>query len=85
MATSNKIFVGNLSYSAKPEDLEQAFASFGTIHDVKIVIDRATGKSRGFGFVTFDTESEAKAALQMDQQNILDRKVRVNEAREKDK
>jgi RNA recognition motif-containing protein len=80
---SNKIFVGNLSYSANTADLEEAFRDFGTIQDVKIVKDRATGKSRGFGFVTFSTEDEAKRAIAMDGKEVNGRKIRVNEARDK--
>ena len=80
---SNKIFVGNLSYTADPTDLEEAFREFGNIQDVKIVKDRATGKSRGFGFVTFGSADEAKRALTMDGKDVSGRKIRVNEARDK--
>lgn len=80
---SNKIFVGNLSYSANPADLEEAFREFGSIQDVKIVKDRATGKSRGFGFITFSSADEAKRALTMNEKDVLGRKIRVNEARDK--
>lgn len=80
---SNKIFVGNLSYTANPADLEEAFRDFGNIQDVKIVKDRATGKSRGFGFVTFASAEEAKQALTMDGKEVQGRKIRVNEARDK--
>lgn len=79
----NKIFVGNLSYTATPADLEDAFRDFGNIQNVNIVKDRATGKSRGFGFVTFATEDEAKQALTMDGRDVQGRKVRVNLARDK--
>ena len=80
---STKIFVGNLSYSANPTDLEEAFRNFGSIQDVKIVKDRTTGKSRGFGFVTFGSSDDAKQALAMDGKEIQGRKIRVNEARDK--
>lgn len=80
---SNKIFVGNLSYGANPADLEEAFKDFGNIQDVKIVRDRASGKSRGFGFITFTTDEEAKQALAMDGKEVQGRKIRVNEARDK--
>lgn len=83
---SNKIFVGNLSYTASTTDLEEAFRDFGEVVDAKIVKDRATGKSRGFGFVTFNSDEDAKkAALAMDGKEISGRKIRVNEARDKDK
>lgn len=80
---SNKIFVGNLSYTASPTDLEEAFREFGSIQDVKIVKDRATGKSRGFGFVSFASAEEAKRALTMDGKDVSGRKIRVSEARDK--
>lgn len=83
--TSNKVFVGNLAYTAKPEDLKEAFTTFGEVIDAKIVNDRATGKSRGFGFVTFENAEAAQAALQMDGKTVHDRKIRVSEARDKDK
>ena len=80
---SNKVFVGNLSYTADPADLEEAFREFGNIQDVKIVRDRASGKSRGFGFITFSSDEEAKQALTMDGKEVQGRKIRVNEARDK--
>lgn len=80
---SNKIFVGNLSYSADPSELESLFKEFGEIQDVKIVKDRDTGRSRGFGFITFATADEAKKALSMDGKEISGRKIRVNLAEDK--
>lgn len=80
---SNKIFVGNLSYSADPSDLENAFKEFGEIQDVKIVKDRDTGRSRGFGFITFATAEQAKQALSMDGKEVQGRKLRVNLAQDK--
>ncbi len=79
---SNKIFVGNLAYSAAPADLEEIFNGYN-IQDVKIVTDRLTGKSRGFGFITFASAEEAKQALTLDGREIHGRKIRVNEARDK--
>lgn len=80
--SSNKIFVGNLAYSAAPADLEEIFNGYN-IQDVKIVTDRLTGKSRGFGFITFASAEEAKQALTLDGREIHGRKIRVNEARDK--
>lgn len=80
---TNKIFVGNISYGAVASDLESAFAGFGEIQDIKIAKDRVTGKSRGFGFVTFTSADDAKKALTMDGKELDGRKIRVNVAREK--
>lgn len=80
---ANKIFIGNLSYSASPEDLKTEFAKYGSIKDARIVRDHASGKSRGFGFVTFESDSDAKQALDMDGKELHGRKLRVNEARER--
>lgn len=83
MSMSNKVFVGNLSYDANTSDLEDAFRSYGEIVNVKIVTDRASGKSRGFGFITFSSPEQAKHALEMDGKEVQGRKIRVNEARDK--
>jgi heterogeneous nuclear ribonucleoprotein A1/A3 len=82
--SSNKIFVGNLSYSASEDDLEEAFKTFGEITGVKIVRERASGRSRGFGFVTYVDPKAAKDALSMNDKELNGRKLRVNEAREKE-
>lgn len=81
---SNKVFVGNLSYAANADDLRAVFKDFGNITDANIVIDRTSGKSRGFGFVTFSSAKEAEHALTMDGQEVDGRKIRVNEARDKE-
>jgi cold-inducible RNA-binding protein len=81
---SNKIFVGNLSYSATDADLRAAFEEFGNIQDVKIVKDRESGRSRGFGFITYSSSDEAKKALAMNGQDMDGRKLRVNEALDKE-
>lgn len=80
----NKLFVGNLSWGTDDESLRQAFLQFGNVTDVKVVLDRETGRSRGFGFVTFDTEDAARKALQaMDGAAVDGRNVRVNEAEDR--
>jgi cold-inducible RNA-binding protein len=81
---SNKIFVGNLAYSASEADLEAAFGDYGPIHEVKIVMDRETKKSRGFGFITFESPEAAKRAHEMDGKELKERPLRVNAARSKD-
>lgn len=83
--SSKKIFVGNIAYMAQTADLQTAFEDFGEITQVKIVTDRTTGKSRGFGFIEFASEDQARQALEkMNGQDILGRKIRVSEARDKD-
>jgi RNA recognition motif-containing protein len=82
---SNKIFVGNLAYTASEADLEAAFGDFGPIHEVKIVIDRETNKSRGFGFITFQsTEAADRAQQEMNGKDLNGRPLRVNPARSKE-
>jgi RNA recognition motif-containing protein len=60
---SAKLFVGNLSYSTMDHQLEQAFAQFGTVVSANVVVDRQTGRSRGFGFVELTDEAAAQAAI----------------------
>jgi len=77
------IYVGNLPYRCTEEDLESHFAQHGSVHSTKIVIDRETGRSRGFGFIEMDPE-EADAAIQnLDNQDFQGRDLRVNEAKER--
>ena len=61
---SNKIFVGSLSWNTDDQGLESAFARFGTITDAKVITDRDSGRSRGFGFVTFSDPNSAQQAMQ---------------------
>jgi RNA recognition motif-containing protein len=76
------IFVGNLSYQAADEDLRQAFEQFGTVSSANVIIDRMTGKSRGFGFVEMPNREEAEKAIQaLNDSPIAGRSVKVNEAR----
>lgn len=60
---NKKLYVGNLSYSIDDHRLEQLFSAFGQIQEAKIIIDRMSGRSKGFGFVTYSTEAEAKVAI----------------------
>lgn len=78
----SKLFVGGLSWNTNDEGLRQAFASFGEIIEAKVIMDRETGRSRGFGFVTFSDESGAKSALEMDGKNLDGRVLRVDLARD---
>ena len=79
-----KIYVGNLSYEVTEDDLKVAFEAFGTIDSVAIIIDRATGRSKGFGFVEMSSDSEAQAAIQgLNEKELKGRKLNINEARPK--
>ncbi len=77
-----KIYVGNLSYDATENDVQEAFSQYGEVASVKIVTDRETGRPRGFGFVEMTNDEQAKAAIEgMNLQRIAGRAVTVNEAR----
>ncbi len=77
----NKVFVGGLSWNIDDASLAKEFERFGNIRHAKVVTDRETGKSRGFGFVTFDDSNAANDAITgMDGREIDGRVVRVNEA-----
>lgn len=80
----NKLFVGNLSWGTTSQSLQQAFEQFGTVTDAVVISDRDTGRSRGFGFVTFENDADAESAMQeMDGKDLDGRPIRVNEAQEK--
>jgi hypothetical protein len=79
-----RLFVGSLSYNTGEDGLRTAFAKFGDVTDVKVMTDRETGRSRGFGFVSMATPEAAKAAMEgMDGQQLDGRAIRVNEAEER--
>jgi RNA recognition motif-containing protein len=81
---SAKIFVGNLNFETRKEELAELLASVGEIKDVYLPSDRATGRPRGFAFVQFATEDEAQAAIQkFDGYELAGRKLRVNPAEER--
>jgi RNA recognition motif-containing protein len=78
------LYVGNLPFQITEEELQQAFARFGDVASAKIIMDRETGRSRGFGFVTMPNRDQAEAAIKgMDGAALKGRNVRVNEARER--
>jgi len=78
----NKLYVGNLPYSYRDSDMEQAFSQFGTVSSAKVMMERDTGRSKGFGFVEMGSEAEAQAAIQgMNGQQVGGRGLVVNEAR----
>ena len=79
---SKKLFVGGLSWGTNDEALKDAFVSFGDVADAKVITDRETGRSRGFGFVTFEESGDADNAIQeMDGAELDGRVLRVNEAK----
>ncbi len=78
----NKLYVGNLAYSVRDDSLLQAFSQYGTVSSAKVMMDRETGRSKGFGFVEMGNDAEAQAAINgMNGQAIDGRAVVVNEAR----
>jgi len=78
----NKLYVGNLPYGVRDNDLEQAFGQFGTVASARVMMERDTGRSKGFGFVEMASEAEAQAAIQgMNGQPLGGRSLVVNEAR----
>jgi cold-inducible RNA-binding protein len=77
-----KIYVGNLSYSTSEEDVRAAFSQFGTVDSADVIIDRNTGRSKGFGFVEMSNDDEAKAAIEgLNGKELDGRSLNVNEAR----
>ena len=79
---SNKLYVGNLSYSVRDDDLQQQFAAFGQVQSAKVMMERDTGRSKGFGFVEMSTSQEAEAAIRgMHGKNMGGRDLTVNVAR----
>src|SRR5215468_1680500 len=81
---SRKLFVGNLPYSVTSERLQEAFAQFGTVTSSKVIVDRETGRSRGFAFLEMETDDQGAAAMQAMNGALLDgRSIAVREAVER--
>jgi RNA recognition motif-containing protein len=79
---SNKLFVGNLSFNTTENDLQDAFAAHGTVTEANLMMDRATGRPRGFGFVTMSTPEEAQKAMEaLNGKSVDGRALTVNIAR----
>jgi cold-inducible RNA-binding protein len=79
---SNKLYVGNLSYSVRDDDLQQQFSAFGQVQSAKVMMERDTGRSKGFGFVEMGSAQEAQAAIDgMHGKNMGGRDLTVNIAR----
>ena len=77
------IYVGNLPFSAKEDEIRSRFAEFGEVQNVKFVMDRETGRFRGFGFVEMEDAGAAKAIEALDGKDFGGRTLRVNEAKER--
>jgi RNA recognition motif-containing protein len=78
----NKLYVGNLPYTVRDEDLQQSFSEFGSVNSAKVMMERDTGRSKGFGFVEMGNDAEAQAAINgMNGQSLGGRSITVNEAR----
>ncbi len=76
------IYVGNLTYSTTEDDLRSSFSAFGTVDSVKIITDRETGRSKGFGFIEMSDDAAGSAAIkELDGQEMDERAIKVNEAR----
>jgi cold-inducible RNA-binding protein len=79
---SNKLYVGNLAYTVRDEDLQQQFSAFGQVQSAKVMMERDTGRSKGFGFVEMGSADEAQAAIAgLHGQNVGGRDLTVNVAR----
>lgn len=77
-----KLYVGNLTYDTTNETLEEMFAAFGTVTSAQVIMDRDTGRSKGFGFVEMDNNQEAQAAIDgLNEKQVGGRALTVNEAR----
>ena len=78
----NKLYVGNLPYTVRDEDLQQSFSAYGVVNSAKVMMERDTGRSKGFGFVEMGSDAEAQAAVEgMNGQSLGGRSLVVNEAR----
>ena len=76
------IYVGNISYSTSEDDLRDLFARYGEVTAVRVITDRDTGRSKGFGFVEMTDDDQAKEAIRaLDSNDFMGRDIRVNEAR----
>ncbi|EPS69562.1 hypothetical protein M569_05204, partial [Genlisea aurea] len=82
--SSSKLFIGGLSYGTDDMSLREAFCKYGDVAEARVIVDRDTGRSRGFGFVTYSSEEEASAAIQaLDQQDLQGRRIRVDYANDR--
>jgi len=83
--SQNKLYVGNISFNVSEDELREKFSEYGMIQEIKLITDRATGRSRGFGFITFEKQFDAEAALALNDTDISGRKISVSMAKEKER
>lgn len=80
--SQNKLYVGNLSWNSTEDDVNEAFSSYGTVTSVNLIMDRDTGRPRGFGFVEMSSDAEASAAIEgLDGRDLAGRNLKVNLAK----
>ena len=79
-----RLFVGNLPFSTTDEDLQNLFAGFGNVNSARVIVDRQTGRSRGFGFVEMEGDHATRAMAELNDTDYGDRKIRVSEAHERE-
>jgi RNA recognition motif-containing protein len=83
---SKNIYVGNLAWGASDEDLQSLFSEFGEVRSARVILDRETGRSRGFGFVEMDDDDGALQAIEaLNGNNFMGRDLRVNEAQPRER
>lgn len=80
--SQSKVYVGNLSYTTSEDELRDFFAQYGNIQDIKLIIDFNTGRSKGFGFITYASDQDCEKALAANGADLGGRKLKVNIARE---
>jgi heterogeneous nuclear ribonucleoprotein A1/A3 len=80
---NRKLYIGNLPYGTTETDVASFFSGVAEVEEIKIIMDRDTGRSRGFGFVTFTNSDDAQSALALNGQEMQGRRLVVNEARER--
>lgn len=79
-----RLFVGNLPFNTTDEDMQNLFACFGEVNSARVIIDRQTGRSRGFGFVEMSGDDAARAMAELNDSDYGGRKIRVSEAHERE-
>ena len=83
--SQNKIYVANIAFTVTEDELKETFSKYGPIDELKLVIDRDTGRSRGFCFITFNKQFDAEASLQLNDTDVNGRKISVSMAKEREK
>ena len=81
----NKLYVGNFPYTVEESQLRELFEPFGPIEELALIMDRDTGRPKGFAFITFETQLAAETALELDGKDLGGRPLKVNIAKEREK